>query len=497
MPIPTEMMSRPSQNKPVLAFKPSIEIKLADHFTSKVYTSGSAIAGQAIIKSLRDVSFDAFEIVFTGIASTRLDFVQQFPTHTYRPFMKLRMPLSESDLPQSRVFEAGVTYIIPFNFVVPHQLTIGACSHHTASLSVREQHLRLPPSVGVWEDDDQAPEMARVEYAIKARAIRKTAEGTAQVKLMEGSHMVKVMPALPEDAPLDITFLDERYTLSKKKTIRKGLFSGKMGKLTATTSQPGAIMLGIDGRDASHTTARISLEFAPSSMDAPVPKINSISGKVQAVTFFSASPQDNLPNLGTRANYTTNPSLNYSTTTPLFAVPVGDVSWKQRHLSSARRDSGYSSVAVDDDASDSEASANEGRGRRGSKAKTSKSSPPIRYTAELDIPFTLPQTQKKLFLPTFHSCLISRTYTLQLSLSVGPGNTTVSLSVPLQLGIERVFEPQDGELPSFESVVAQDAQNEADDVFRPRLMSIPAAELQGNSVLPGYSDLGSRMVSVA
>lgn len=496
MPIPVEIMSQPPLNaKQAALHKPSIEVHIDGHYNSKVYTSGSPIAGHAVINTPRDVSYDVFEIVFTGIASTRLDFVQQFPTHSFRPFMKLRMPIPESDLPADNVFEGGATYVVPFNFVVPYQLTIGACTHNTESLAVREQHLRLPPTVGLWEDDDQSPEMAQVEYAIRARAVRKNGPGAGQTKLMEGSQMVKVLPAQAEDAPLDLTFRDERYTHSKKKTIRKSLFSGKTGKLTATAAQPRAIMLGPDGRNASESLARIALEFSPSSADTPVPKINSVSGKLQAVTFFAASPKDSLPNMGTRANYSTNPSLNYSTTTSLFNKSPGEISWSQRHISTARRDSGYSSIGIEGTASESDA---EERGRRGSKAKATKSSaPPITHSASFDIPFTVPTSHKKLFLPTFHSCLISRTYTLQLTLSVGPTNTAISLAVPLQLGVERVFDPADGDLPSFESVLAQDAEDEVNEVFRPRLMSIPSPELQGNSALPGYSDIAGRTVTVA
>jgi hypothetical protein len=472
--------------------KPSIVVKIDGHYNSKVYTSGSSLFGHVTISSHQDVAFDNFEVVFIGIAATRLDFVQQFPTHSFRPFMKLRMPLSEADLPASRVFEAGATYIIPFNFVVPHQLTIGACNHHATSLAVREQHLRLPPTVGYWEGDDQAPEMAQIEYAVKARATRKGAPGVGMVKIMEGSQQVKVLPSLPEDAPLEITWRDERYNNSKKKTIRKNLFSAKTGKLTGTTTQPGAIMLAADGRGASTSTARINLEFTPASVDTPVPKINSVSGKLQAVTFFSASPNSSMPNLGPRASYTTSPALNYSTTTSIFNAPVGDVSWKQQHASSARRDSGYSSIGLDSDTDLSD-----GRGRRGSKAKAAKKAPPIKHTAALDIPFTIPTSNRKFFLPTFHSCLISRTYTLQLTLSVGPTNTTIQLAVPLQVGVETIFEPQGGELPSFESAMAQAAEEEADALMRPRVMSIPSEELQGNSVLPGYGEVNGRMISVA
>ncbi|KAM4064652.1 arrestin [Hirsutella rhossiliensis] len=481
-----------ARSKPAAQQKPTIDIHIDRHFNSKVYTSGATISGRAVVCPQRDTPFDDFDIIFTGIAATRLDFVQQYPSHSFRPFMKLRMPIPPSALPESNVFEAGKTYMIPFNFVVPHQLTLGACTHHCISPAVREQHLRMPPTVGFWEADDQAPEMAQIEYSVKARAYRKTGAANAPTKFMEGYHMVKVLPALPEDAPLDITFRDERYSLSKSKTIRKNLFSAKAGKLTATASQPDAVMLSADGHGASTATARVTLEFAPSSVDNPPPKITSVSGKLTSATFFGAAPTDLLPNLGSRSVYTANPSLSYTTTSVLFSQSIGKMAWQQRNTF-GRRDSGYSSLGVEEEASETDC---DGRGRAGGKSKGSKKCP-IQHTALLEIPFSIPKTNRKLFLPTFHSCLISRTYTLYLNLSVGPGNTAITLAVPLQIGVETIHQPQfNGGLPSFESATAEDEEAEIDAHLQPRLLRIPDRPEQNNAMLPGYEEFSRRAIAV-
>lgn len=464
-------------NKAAASNKYSIEIVIDGHFSSKVYTSGSAISGHAIVKTASNVSFDYFDIVFTGIAATRLDFVQQYPSHSLRPFMKLRMPVSQSDIPEDHIFKAGQTYKVPFNFVVPHHLPIGACKHNCESDSVKDHHLRLPPSVGYWGADDQAPEMAHIEYAIKARGIVAPANANAY-KCLEGHHMVKVLPATPEDAPLDITFRDERYTMSKTKTIRKNLFSPKTGKLTATGAQPGAIMLSPDGHKASFSSARVNLEFTPDSVETAPPKVNSVNAKLVATTFFGAAPADHLPNLGPRTSYRSNPCLNYITTNNLFTLSLDKVAWKQEKVSAARRDSGYSSSHMDLDSSETEA--------------VDKTASPIKHTTSLDVPFTINNTNKKFFLPSFHSCLISRAYTLQLTLSVGPTNTTVSLAIPVQIGVESQYEQHDDELPSFETAMAQSEEDQADAYLRPRMMRLPSDIAQNNSLLPGYDELRRR-----
>lgn len=472
-----------------------MEVKIDQHFKAKVYTSGSTIAGHVAVRVLKDTSFDHLDIVFTGISATRLDFVQQYPSHSFRPFLKIRMPIQESDLPENQVFRAGNEYKIPFHFVVPHQLTIGACNHTCLSPEVRARHLRLPPSLGAWDADDQAPDMTQIEYAINAKAIQRV--NGAAVKALEAHHVLKVLPSLPEDAPLDITFRDEWYKLSKTKTIRKSLFSSKTGQFTANAVQPNAVMLSADGHKSSMTSVRVNLEYAPSSAETAPPKVNSVTGKLVSTTFFSAVPIDHLPNLGSRTNCESTPCLNYTTTHSLFTLPVESVSWMQKDASShSRRDSGYSSTVVEGDASETDHSTAEGRERQNSRGKSSKTPKlsTVKHTTDLEIPFTISNSNKKLFLPSFHSCLISRTYTLQLSLSVGPTNTAIALSVPVQVGVETIYEPQDHELPSFESAVAEE---EADAYLQPRIIHAPESAPQNDNRLPGYSELSRRTVSVA
>ncbi|KAK2595928.1 hypothetical protein QQS21_006523 [Conoideocrella luteorostrata] len=478
--------ARPNKNP---AQKPSsIKVIIDRHFNSKVYTSGSTISGYAIVKTQKDTRFDDFDIIFSGIAATRLDFVQQYPAHSFRPFMKLRMPIGRSALPENNLFVADETYKIPFNFVVPHQLTIGACNHHCSSPAVKDHHLRLPPTVGFWEADDQAPEMAQIEYSIKARAYRKAnnVDGAPQ-KISEGCHIVKVLPSLPEDAPLDITFRDERYTMSKTKTIRKNLFSAKAGKLTVTANQPSAIMLSADGHKAHASVARIGLEFAPTSAETTPPKINSVSGKIISSTFFGAAPTDLLPNMGSRSTYTPNPSLSYTATNTLFNnKSMEKIEWQMRNVS-GRRDSGYSSLGVTDE-DQSETDCVDDTTKKKSKDCA------VRQNAVVEIPITIPMSNKKIFLPTFHSCLISRAYTLHVNLSVGPMNTTMSLAIPLQIGVETIHEPHDGDLPSFESVIAENEQSEANTPRNRHLMQFPELNEHTNNMLPGYDEISRRTI---
>ncbi|KAH7160277.1 hypothetical protein B0J13DRAFT_433981 [Dactylonectria estremocensis] len=460
-----------------------LDITIENHWSSKAYTSGSTINGHVVVNSQRDVAFDDMEIQFTGTAYTRVDFVNQYATYASRPFLKLRMPIRAADFPNPRVFQAGRTYTIPFHFVVPHQLTLSACSHHVENSAVRDAHLRLPPTMGLWEVNDLSPEMAQIEYSIHAAVFRDSAEH-GRMMALEGFHLVKVLPSLPEDAPLEISAKDERYQLSKTKAIRKNIFSAKQGKLSATAVQPSAVMLSADGLRASESLLRINLDFDPASAEAAPPKINSVTTKLQATTFFSNAPMSHLPNMGARINFQSSPCLTYSNSTVIPISPVQTPTWEKDHLSQ-RRDSGYSSSAWPESDSDSQ-------NHSSASAKSAN-----RLVSALNIPFTLPMGQKKFFLPSFQSCISGRSYFLQVTLSVGPSNTNFNLVVPLQIGVENVYDLPQGDLPSFESAMAEAEQEAAEYHLQPRLMSIPSAQYQQTSTLPGYEEMQRRTVAAA
>ncbi|KDN69678.1 putative arrestin [Colletotrichum sublineola] len=477
--------------QPASSRKHSVEVNINDHYHSKVYTSGNFISGEVIITPSHDNRFDYVQIILIGTSRTRLDALQ-IPQHSSHTFLKLEMPIPESAYPVPRIFEAGRTYTVPFNFVIPHHLTISACTHKAQSDYIHDYHMRLPPTMGGWERDDMAPDMAQVQYAVKARVVRQDELGGKPVKLMEDNHFIKILPCSPEDPPLNIAKQDRGYTLSKTKTVRKNLFSSKQGYITAATSQPNAIHLTADGRSSSEGSILVNLNFEPTSADILPPKVNTVSAKLQAQTWYGATPMTKLPNMGdSQEAFAMSQQQVYTTSVSLFSTSVGKVAWRQQLTSTTRRDSGYSSDGLGaSDNTDSD-NPNHSQSRRSNKDGSS----PILHRAALQIPFKLP-TSRKTLIPTFYACLVSRTYTLQLMLVVG--DSKINLNVPLQIALEPPVQQDllDMGLPSFDAAMAQQAEAEADAYFQPRLLQQPAPQFQGNAVLPSYGDLATRRSAV-
>lgn len=450
--------------KPLVYPKSDVRINLRDHHSSKIYTSSSPVAGDVTITTKRDVRFDSIQIVLIGNTKASFDGLS-FPQEVTHTFLKMVMPISESSYPIPRVLETGQTYTIPFNFVIPNQLTINACNHERLSDQLQDHHVLLPPSLGGFQKDDMAPRMTKVEYVIKARVLREPVVGGKKTRIVEATQEIQVLPASPEEPPLNVTEKDKLYNMSKTKTIRKTFLGTKVGRLTATASQPSAAVVSADGTCLkARPTARISLTYDPESPTMPPPQITNISGKITSHTYYSSGTISSFPNLGIwnqpyivdrRGQFFTSVQL------PPIGAPEKQPSWTPRFTPTTRRDSGY----------DSESSDSSGpTGKAKSKSSSKKSKSPVYLTSTLDIPFDLP-TDKKTFVPTFHSCIASRVYTLTLSIGIAAkgASGTVSLTMPLQVAIEGLSSGNtdltEG-LPTFEEAAA-------DEHLRPRVLHVP------------------------
>ncbi|KAI1487156.1 hypothetical protein F5X96DRAFT_172121 [Biscogniauxia mediterranea] len=477
--------------------KPSISVQIDNHYRSKIYTTSSEVSGHVVVSPSHDVRFDSVQILLIGTSKTRIDAVN-IPQATSHTFLKVAMPIPESSYPVPRIFEAGRTYKLPFHFVIPSQLTINACNHNVSSSSIQEAHVRLPPSLGNWEKDDFAPNMSRVTYCVKARAFRDDGEmGRETTKVMEAAQEIMVLPAIPEDAPLNIADCDQLlYTTSKTKVLKKSILSAKTGQVTVSASQSGAAMISTDGHSIAPTTARLNLEFEPSSVDSQPPKVTGVSSKITSVTYFSSSGINHYPNLKdwAESSFGRDGRGCYSSTVSIPPGRIDKVVWRQRSRAHTRRDSGYctDTPSDSDQSSDSQRpllSAVTDKKRNSSRGRSKGSSAPYSYTASIQVPIQLP-THKKQFLPTFHSCITSRIYVLNLTVTLltGSASSNITVSVPLQIGVEAPSpRVDDAQPPTFEASMQEDEATAADEFLRPRTLYMPDIAFQ--STLPGYGDL--------
>lgn len=335
------------------------------------------------------------------------------------------------------IFEAGRVYKFPFTFNIPERLLPKACTHDVAADHVRDQHLLLPPSfgdpdlssVGSTLFDDLAPEMSKITYGVKVRIAQRGLTDNVIHILAERLKKIRVKPAFEEQAPLNTDGVDE-YRPKQEKSIKKGLFKGKLGTLIAQTMQPAPFY--IPGARTTNnkpitTIAKLLLRFDPNEEGAQPPALSSLHTKLKATSFYATSPRHNLPS---RAHLAFDMSQGiYVDNVALNSLCVTKAKWDSHDSSSnpacetlQRRDSGISDCSTSSSAANTFAA--------GILPPSSNYQDGVFYTTCILVPVTL--TDKKNFIPTFHTCLISRSYSLKLSFTP-QGGSNISLKVPVQI----------------------------------------------------------------
>ncbi|KAK8079618.1 arrestin [Apiospora hydei] len=431
-----------------------IELDNHHHYSTKAYASGSRLSGRVVVRPARDTRFDSLHILLMGVTKTRVDGVHA-PHATQHTFLRLAMPILEASYPVPRVYEAGRVYTVPFHFVIPSYLTLGACCHKVESDAVSGHHLCMPPSLGTWDKDDMAPGMARVEYTVRARLYREEELDKTRTKILEANQR------------LSLHHFQDQVHAEVDPVAQDG--QGHSDRVAAGRhhAEPGR-----QHRDDDERPDRPPVRgfFFSSSGQSPsaaanMPRVTEVTSKISAMTFFGGSAMRDFPNMGNwvrtygaegRGSYTYNMAL-------------GSTAVDELELGSLRQPTMERLLEL----------------------LLIQDKLPVYHTASLQVPINIP-AHKKTFAPTFHSCIASRVYVLWLTVSVsscgGSSTSKTTLAVPLQIGVEEPEAPgADGEGPRPPSFEAAMEEAEAEEHLRPRTLYVPEVEFERHA-LPGYGD---------
>ena len=486
--------------------KPIISITLNDsqqHAFVPSYTSLDEIRGVVSITALSDTRFDEVYITFEGATRTYVEKIATTAptngrTEAFQNFLRLVQPIDEAAFPQPRIAKAGQMYQFPFTFVVPDRLLPQSCIHPVENLSVRDNHLNLPPSlgdpmlatVGKTLMDDMAPDMGVISYAIKCRITNGRGSSGKHVIIAECAKKLRVVPAVQEQPPLSVLGgLEDDYKLRKEKDIKKGVFKGKLGRLTAESAQPKSLRLpSINSQStcAATTMATVQVRFDPAEEKIQPPRLTSISSKLKVATFFGSIPMRDTPTKSNDFHYSSTKGI-FVETLNLSSRCIASAQWEyHKDGGSVRRGSAFSTLS-------------NFNAPEPSSAYTGKSF----YTSKILVPITLPMASK-VYVPTFHSCLVSRIYALDLYLTVNtPSATTTATTLHLKLPIQISSEGNPSRRPSIaeQQAEAAAAASEAVDFFNPRSVAPPSPEYTERAQLasiPGATpEYGERSQSVS
>lgn len=397
-------------------------------------------------------------------------------------FLKLRQPIEDSEYPTPRVLESGRSYQFPFTFVVPDQLLPQVCTHDTSNAHIHRSHTMLPPTLGDPMAsgngkallDDMAPEMSQIAYIIRVGVLKRSSTDQRQTRTLANiAKKVRIIPTIEEEPPINVA--DYPYFCARKeKSVKRGFLRGKLGRMVASSSQPRPIRLlppSCEAPDTVSTVATVQLRFDPVGDEQP-PRLGSMTSKLKANTFFSATPWEDFPRQSGNTPFSQVGQGLFTTSVPLSTMCVQSAQWEKHSvLSEADRRISLHSTSSDDSTGPSEAFSGD-----------------TYYTASVVIPITLPN--HKAFVPTFHSCLLSRTYSLDLALTWHtPGTNVVTPTISLRLPVQITTQPKsDGMIKSSLGVIV--TQEELDEFFHPRSVSPPSTNVavDVNLAPPEYSE---------
>lgn len=467
--------------------KSEVEVVLSGkHEFVRTYSTFDQIQGHVELRFERDTVISDMTVALEGQSNTYVEKIAAASPTTGRTtgkhtFLRVQQPISAESLPENMLAKANEVYTIPFTFVVPDRLLSYVCAHKVNNDETRKEHLQVPPSLG---DpllagkgnvlmDDLAPDMSKISYYIKARVCKASPSTGRAYDIEEKLCRIRISPAREEAPPLPVEDSSTSWTLRKEKNVRKGVFKigKKLGRMSAEVVQPKSLRLPPANSTATApvtTMAAVTLRFDPASQHEQPPQLGNLAAKLKVYTFFGAAAYKMVPETSACDAWSVLHGL-YPETVPLSCRNIGGVTWTKHDPEN--RSKSFASASTDDaDLSrrQSTMSTDSSSSTASIPAATAAydSSLPF-YTARVLVPITLPRqgdsndegppsspkspinrgSKKIIFVPTFHSCIISRSYGLELGLSFHPvnssGNTTnalgsssVNLLCPIQVSQE-------------------------------------------------------------
>ncbi|KAE8387005.1 hypothetical protein BDV23DRAFT_162150 [Aspergillus alliaceus] len=367
------------------------------------HLTGDKIQGVATVRAHLDLRIDGIEIAFIGEERTALQ-----TGKAYRQFQDLKYLIDESCLPPGKLFKERKKYEFAFEFEVPDHLSPEACNHRITSPAIRQAHLRPPPSFGDASvaglggklKDDYAPPTCKILYTIQAALFRNIPVIDKRDILLVKKIKLRVKPAIDEFPPLDLLNSVNDYSLEADNVVYDSRSKEKLGQLSVVLQPPKSFRLPLrDPHSLVSITVTLFLRYKITGDQVELPQLQSFRGQLVATTFYTTTFHEDAPMK--KQDFFGRPK-NYSESQfPSFSYSIASLDWTQE----------------EEDC----------------------------YVAPLIVPVTLPRLN---FIPSFHTCLVSRVYSLDLRLVV-PGASPFYLKAPVHIYAER----DPSALPSYIATV--------------------------------------------
>ena len=405
------------------------------------FVSGDCVNGIATVSVDKVTTFDKIEVVLQGkeasplsprifhretnlgltigVAQTRPP--QNAPQSGHvarRAFLILPNSLESStdDSMQSaeQTTDGRISYRLNFSFVIPHKIPRSSrCSHPKNELEVWQAHSLLLPTFGApWAPNYGAtPDTTRIAYAVFVRVF-----GSSQTKeltdvLAVAAKELVIMPIISEHPALD-SFLP-KVEAHRMVEHRSGQQTGKLSaRLNGAiiNLEPTPSTLG----KVEWFSVQLDLRYI-AKKDEPPPQLGPMDGTLLVHTFYGTGPFEDIPDQWLPKSYEgPGGGTVFTFKRPMKTIMELDPGWD--------KDDPYEIAGYIEDPSEHLLSMH--------RCKATKQD--VRnhfYTSNLRWSMKFPPELKPLLAPTFHSCIISRTYSVQMDISYAGSSRTGPMTI--------------------------------------------------------------------
>jgi len=400
-------------------------IKIDD---KRSFTSLEHFTGELAIKALADTSFDKLEIKLTGASRTYgRRVVPQAPSErtvtTAHRFLELVQPDLHFHIPENQSFKEGCIYEFPFEFAIPDRMLPHTCRHVVASPLVHTCHTTMPPSFGDHEladVTDYAPKHASIRYRVVA-SVQKTSEAGDCNDIASASEPIRFMPK-ERVGELDVEGW-EPARLSQAEMSTSKLWTKPSGKLAVSSTQATRFVLKDFRKSVWRSQlsgcVKINLVYYPAHNGEKPPEQIDLSAFLRTKTVSAVSPLTQLPSddpwFGPQVDEHNAPSIILS------PHPIETIEWVQGPHEATQSDKDFPAYEAPPAYTTSQNMASK-----------------LCYSAQIKV--SLDASSAFLLVPTFHSCLITRAYNLDMKLSLPGSAMGLGPAMQIRLPVQVVSE---------------------------------------------------------
>lgn len=308
-----------------------LDIKIDD---KRTFTTLECFTGTLEVKASVDTAFDRLDIKLIGTSRTYgRRVVPQAPNArtvtTAHRFLELNQPNMHLHFPEYKIFKAGCTYQFAFQFAIPERMLPATCRHTVFSPCVHDLHTLMPPSFGDSAFGgivDYAPRHVSIKYRVVARLHQLTDSGDHRV-VGNCSERVRFVP-LNSTRTSDVEDWDPDRRTHEEMSLRK-FWNKPTGKLVISSVQASPFQIKDihSGIWCGELRGRVymNLEFQPTHEGAKPPTRIDLDAIFRAETVSAVIPLPQLPSsspwAGPEIDKHTSPSIILS------CQPLGGIEW--------------------------------------------------------------------------------------------------------------------------------------------------------------------------